>query len=142
MDTMDTPDWASKPVTRRKHSAAFKAKLLRLCEQPGASVAAIALEHGVNANLVFKWRRNRLRSGAGAAAAGSAVLLPVCLEQTPAGKSAESGAPMAVSAAPVAARAQRPGTIELEIAGARLCLRGEVDETSRCGVLRALRQTA
>ena len=62
---MDTPDWASKPVTRRKHSAAFKAKLLRLCEQPGASVAAIALEHGVNANLVFKWRRNRLRSGAG-----------------------------------------------------------------------------
>lgn len=138
---MDTPDWASMPVTRRKHSAAFKGKLLRLCEQPGASVAAIALEHGVNANLVFKWRRNRLRSGAGAAATRSAVLLPVCLEQTPAVKPDES-ASMAVSAAPVAARAQRAGTIELEVAGARLCLRGEVDETSLYSVLRALRQTA
>jgi transposase len=139
---MDTPDLASKPMTRRTHSAAFKRKLLRLCEPPGASVAAIALEHGVNANLVFKWRRNRQRSGVGAAAAKSAVLLPVCLEQTPAGKSAESGAPMVVSAAPVAARAERAGTIELEVAGARLCLRGAVDETSLCSVLRALRQTA
>ncbi len=124
---MDTPDLASKPMTRRTHSAAFKRKLLRLCEQPGASVAAIALEHGVNANLVFKWRRNRQRSGVGAAAAKSAVLLPVCLE---------------VSAAPVAARAERAGTIELEVAGARLCLRGAVDEASLCSILRALRQTA
>ena len=139
---MDTPDWASKPVTRRKHSAAFKDKLLRLCVQPGASVAAIALEHGVNANLVFKWRRNRQRSGVGAAAVRPAVLLPVCLEQTPAVKRDESGESIAVSTAPVAARAQRPGTIELEVAGVRLCLRGEVDETSVCSVLRALRQTA
>jgi transposase len=139
---MDTPERSSKPVTRRTHSAAFKGKLLRLCEQPGASVAAIALEHGVNANLVFKWRRSRQRSGVGAAAGKSAVLLPVCLEQTPASKSAESGASMAVSAAPVAARAERVGTIELEVAGARLCLRGEVDETSLCSVLRALRQSA
>ena len=139
---MDTPERTPKPVTRRKHSAAFKRKLLRLCEQPGASVAAIALEHGVNANLVFKWRRNRQRSGVGAAAAKSAVLLPVCLEQIPVAKRDESGASMAVSAAPVAARAERAGTIELEVAGARLCLRGEVDETSLCSVLRALRQTA
>ncbi|WP_096697977.1 transposase [Polaromonas sp. AER18D-145] len=76
---MDTPERTPKPVTRRKHSAAFKRKLLRLCEQPGASVAAIALEHGVNANLVFKWRRSRQCSGVGAAAARSTVLLPVCL---------------------------------------------------------------
>lgn len=49
----------SSPVisTKRRHSAAFKRKLLELIEQPGASVAGVALEHGVNANLVFKWRR-------------------------------------------------------------------------------------
>ncbi|MDP1887347.1 hypothetical protein [Polaromonas sp.] len=35
---MDTPERTPKPVTRRKHSAAFKRKLLRLCEQPGASI--------------------------------------------------------------------------------------------------------
>lgn len=65
----------------------------------------------------------------------------LCLEQTPAVKRDESGASIAVSTAPVAARAH-PGTIELKVAGLRLCLRGEVDETSVCSVLRALRQTA
>jgi transposase len=49
----------SSPVitAKRRHSVAFKRKLLKLIERPGASVAGVALEHGVNANLVFKWRR-------------------------------------------------------------------------------------
>ena len=47
-------------TTKRRHSAAFKRKILDLVEQPGASVAAVALEHGVNANLVFKWRKAKL----------------------------------------------------------------------------------
>ena len=58
----------SSPVitTKRRHSAAFKRKILELTEQSGASVAAIALEHGVNANLVFKWRRAKLERKRGA----------------------------------------------------------------------------
>ena len=54
----------SSPVitTKRRHSAAFKRKLLELIEQPGASVAGVALERGVNANLLFKWRRAPLGS--------------------------------------------------------------------------------
>jgi Transposase len=43
-------------TTKRRHSAAFKRKILELVEQPGVSVAAVALEHGVNANLVFSGR--------------------------------------------------------------------------------------
>jgi transposase len=39
-------------------------------------------------------------------------------------------------------RGARAGFIELEMAGARLCLRGAVDEASLCSVLRALRQSA
>ncbi|MDE1557443.1 transposase, partial [Comamonas aquatica] len=27
------------------------------CAQPGASVASVALSHGINANVVHKWRR-------------------------------------------------------------------------------------
>jgi transposase len=47
-----------KPVTkRRRHSKAFKARILTACEQPGASVASVALANGLNANLVHKWRR-------------------------------------------------------------------------------------
>jgi transposase len=47
----------SKTVTRRRHGTELKAQVLRECERPGASVAAIALAHGLNANLVHKWRR-------------------------------------------------------------------------------------
>ena len=40
---------------RRVHSAELKARVLAECQQPGASVAAVALAHGLNANLVRKW---------------------------------------------------------------------------------------
>ena len=46
-----------KRVGRRRHSREFKAEVLRACREPGASVAAIALAHGVNANLVHRWLR-------------------------------------------------------------------------------------
>ena len=47
----------SKTLARRPHSEAFRAQVLSECSQPDASVAAIALAHGLNANLVHKWRR-------------------------------------------------------------------------------------
>jgi transposase len=40
---------------RRVHGAEFKAQVLAECQQPGASVAAIALAHGLNVNLLRKW---------------------------------------------------------------------------------------
>jgi transposase len=46
-----------KIVKRRRHSREFKAEVLRACREPGASVAAIALAHGINANLVHRWLR-------------------------------------------------------------------------------------
>ena len=47
----------SVPVTRRRHSAELKARILEACDRPGASVARIAMEHGINANVVHKWRQ-------------------------------------------------------------------------------------
>ena len=49
----------SKGATRRRHGDELKAKVLIECDEPGASVAAVAQSHGLNANLVHKWRRNR-----------------------------------------------------------------------------------
>lgn len=43
--------------TRRRHSAELKTRVLDACNEPGASVARIAMEHGLNANLVHRWRR-------------------------------------------------------------------------------------
>lgn len=42
---------------RRRHSEALRARVLEACRQPGASIARVALENGLNANLVHKWRQ-------------------------------------------------------------------------------------
>ena len=55
MSEVDTMQIKSAP--RRRHAAELKARVLAACNEPGASVAAIALAHGLNANLVHKWRR-------------------------------------------------------------------------------------
>jgi transposase len=45
-----------QPKSRRRvHGAEFKAQVLAEYAQPGASVAAIALAHGLNVNLLRKW---------------------------------------------------------------------------------------
>ena len=42
---------------RQERSQELKAQVLAECERPGASVAQVAMAHGVNANLVHGWRR-------------------------------------------------------------------------------------
>ena len=124
---------AGSPRVRRRHSQAFKDALIAQSLVPGASVSAIAMSGGINANLLFKWRREHLRV---ASTPTAATLLPVCMV-------AESAAtPLAgppLADAPAVNRAARAGVIEIDIAGARLRLRGAVDETLLGTVLRALR---
>ena len=40
---------------RRRHSAEFRAAVVEACQQPGVSIAAVALANGLNANLLRKW---------------------------------------------------------------------------------------
>ena len=47
----------SERTPRRRHGVELKAQVLAECEEPGASTAAVAQSHGLNANLVHKWRR-------------------------------------------------------------------------------------
>jgi transposase len=49
----------SKAAPRRRHGAELKAQVLAECDRPEASVAAVAQAHGLNANLVHKWRRQQ-----------------------------------------------------------------------------------
>ncbi len=46
-----------KSWSRRPHSAELKLRVLSECAVHGASIARIAQAHGLNANLVHKWRR-------------------------------------------------------------------------------------
>lgn len=68
---------------RRVHGAEFKAQVLAECQQPGASVAAIALAHGLNVNLLRKWMVGRGIKRAGLAAPRT-VSRRVEADQTPA----------------------------------------------------------
>jgi transposase len=49
----------------------LKRRVLDECRRPGASVAKVALSHGLNANLVHKWRRTIGRDSD-----GSSVVAP------------------------------------------------------------------
>lgn len=133
---MDTPHLAAKS-TKRRHNLAFKRKLVELTQQGGASVAAIALEHGLNANLLFKWRREQLGNTTLAKLTPQAILLPVTMDPL-APVSAMNSPPPAVvvnaTRAPCAV-----GVIEIEVGGARVRLRGSVDQDSVRCVLQTLR---
>jgi transposase len=40
---------------RRRYSDQFKAKVVAACQATGVSVAAVAMEHRLNANLLRRW---------------------------------------------------------------------------------------
>src|ERR1044072_8321625 len=63
---------------RRQHDRTFKDDLVEQMPQPGASVWAIALKYGINANLLFKWRRDHVRAH-GSSGPQAATLLPGCV---------------------------------------------------------------
>lgn len=115
----------------------FKRELVARSLVPGASVAAVALEAGINSNLLFAWRRMHLsaqeRSQTPASAQPAPVLLPVTIE----------AASVAACPAPAAAAPrQSAGTIEIDVGGVRVRLRGAVDEASVRHVLQTLKALA
>jgi len=44
-------------VRRRRYGPELKARVVAECEAPGASVAKVAMVHGINANIVHGWRK-------------------------------------------------------------------------------------
>ena len=131
---MPRQDTQARPA-RRRDTEAFRRELVERCQQPGASVSGIALENGINANVVFRWRREHLRavSGVEQHGAAQAVLLPVRL------------AAAMTSAEPASTSSCSPaltGVIEIDIGAARVRLRGSVDEANLRCVLQTLKAIA
>jgi transposase len=98
---------------RRYFSAAHKRAVVQKCLVPGASLAAVALSHGFNANLVRRWVRQYQERGL------STKLVPVVV--TP-------QAPLARTATRVVRIARNKpksvrSSLELQIGAMRLVLR-------------------
>jgi transposase len=106
-------------VARCRYGAEFKRQVVRMSLAPGASAAKIALEHQLNANLLFKWRRLYLRQISGAPAE-SVKLLPVTVGEVAQG-------PVAETARRRPRGRSRSGTIEIELPGGRIWLSGAND---------------
>ena len=77
MDTMTTD---KKQRSRRNHSPALKTQILAECEAPGASVAKVAMAHGINANIVHGWRKLARENSVRPAVATAFV--PLAIEPT------------------------------------------------------------
>lgn len=58
---------------RRLHSDEFKARAVASCMQPGMSMAAVAMAHGINANLLRRWVREAEMKATAHAVGKSAV---------------------------------------------------------------------
>lgn len=57
-DTLNFPSSKQDRDRRRRYDPAWKQRLVEACLEPGVSVSRLALQHGVNANLVRKWIKN------------------------------------------------------------------------------------
>lgn len=109
--------------TRRTYAQQFKREVVAQCLLPGASVSAIALGHGINANVIRKWLP-RPKPGT---AAALATMLPVTIE------------PVVTRKAPMQATlgAARPA-IELSMAGATVRLPAGFDPAELRSIVQIL----
>lgn len=58
----ETPRYPTRR-THRTYTPEFKAELVKACQQPGASIAALAGQQGMNANVLHRWLKEHQRSG-------------------------------------------------------------------------------
>ncbi|MBV8124222.1 MAG: transposase [Paucibacter sp.] len=131
---------------RRVHGAEFKAQVLAECQEPGASVAAIALTHGLNVNLVRKWLVGRGIKRTGLPAPRTVASLPAAVT-SPAAAALQfipvGLAPEVPSTDPATAPMPSDIHVELNRGGTQLCVRWPATQTDSCAAwLRELAATA
>jgi len=108
------------PRRRRRFSDAFKARVVALCAEPGASVSRVALDHQLNANMVRRWISEARR--AGDLRSPSPGFVPVSLPAT-----ADS----------IAQSRTRPGSIRIEIPrnNGTVVVEWPVEQAHQCAAL-------
>ena len=57
MHTMASETRTTQAPKRRLYCPEIKLQVVAACTQPGASIAGVALHHGINANIVHRWLR-------------------------------------------------------------------------------------
>lgn len=114
---------------RKRRSAAEKRLIVEQASEPGARVARVARAHGLNANVVFNWRR-LYREGKFAAEPAQAMkLLPVSIAEHE-----------VVEREPEEVMDPSYGSIHIELSGeVRISVEGKADPAAIRAVLESLR---
>lgn len=76
MHTMASDARTTQAPKRRFYSPELKLQVVGACAQPGASIAGVALQHGINANIVHRWLREH---GQGILISRQQTFVPVTL---------------------------------------------------------------
>ena len=116
---------------RREYSVEFKTSVLEQSRRPGASLAGVALAHGINPNMVHRWiREERQRLELAELQRGTAAFLPVQLPQVPATQSI----PVPGVVPPIDPSEVGQGIrIEIQRAGGKVTVTWPVQSASECG---------
>jgi transposase len=95
---------ANRPLRKRRanHSIEFKRGLAQRACEPGISVSQLAQDHGINANMLFRWRR-QFRAGLLGHADTLPALLPVSVVDDTAHAPSASPIPAQTASAPSSA---------------------------------------
>lgn len=126
---------SGKKLLRRRFTLEQKRSIVEQSMKPGASVSRVAREHDVNTNQVFKWRRLHERGllGTGSKAVS---MLPVAIEDSPV--STGRIVIRALDAEGRRPRVAKTGSIEIELQGGRVTVRGVVDRAALRVVIKML----
>ena len=105
---------------RRRRSVAEKLQIVQLTFVPGASVAEVARAHGVNANQLFKWRRQFERGQLGKADVHPTALLPVTISADDRAMPETTADAQTPSGGVIHIERIRPGKDTVDVFGAQL----------------------
>jgi transposase len=108
---------------RRTHSAHFKAEAVGACQQPGVSIAAVALARGLNASMLHRWVKQAEHSRRPIAIRATAPSVAI--------ESGESFVPVALPSNP----AEGPIRIEVRRRGGTVSVEWPASAAHECALL-------
>ena len=123
----------NQPLDRQRYSREFKRQIVKESMTPGVSIAAVARSHGINANLLHKWR-SRYRHAEFAAVTAASTLTTVQIVNPARLAIAKPSQPTTIRT-----KTTPSSYIELHFSNTRVLVHGAPDSQTLRSVIDALR---
>ncbi len=125
---------SSSTSPRRRYPVEYKRQVVEESMAGGASIAGVALAHGINANQLHNWRWMYRRGDFGPVSQGP-VLLPVQIKPVSVQSQRQPAKTIDGQCSPAGS-----GQIEVVLPGVRMVIHGAADLPTLRGLLQALQE--